>query len=108
MVDVSGSPTMLVLLHQSQKALNVKQSNPVLDVPTRFASTFRMLDYYITSFYKPMCLAAVDGKLDNDNIALLTPDRFGILVKIVDVSRPVVEMITALVLSIQSEFTQFV
>lgn len=99
MVDVSGSPTLLVMFHESQKALGVKESNPVIDVSTRFGSTFHMLQYYIESFYKPMVRCCVNGAFDNNNsdITLLTPVRFGVLEKIVEMSKPVVDMITVLV-----------
>ena len=61
MVAISDSPTLLNMLHDEQRTLGIAQSNPVLDVATRFGSTVDMLDDYNDKVYRPMCAAAVAG-----------------------------------------------
>lgn len=98
MVDVSGSPTLLKLLHDAQEALGAKKSNPVLDVPTRFATTFYMLRSYVVDVYRPLCFAIVNNKLDDDidDVDVVDPDVYEIVRLLVDAAAPVADAITTL------------
>lgn len=96
MVDVSGSPTLLKLLHEAQRALSMKQANPVLDVPTRFATTYYMLQSYIDTVYRPLCYATVKNWLDNYDVGVIDPDDHEVVSQFVVAAAPIADAISIL------------
>lgn len=96
MVALSGSPTMLNVLHQSQRALKMNVKNPVLDVATRFATSHYMIEDFVDNIYCPLCHATVNGMMEEFDIEVPPPSLYCTLRLIVKATAPLANAIRTL------------